>query len=80
MVSVFGLVWLMARMYKLGKLTENFFVILILTYISLFLLTLFILVPPTDLDIFIWAVITIIVWLIGYPFGRWIFRQLLPPK
>jgi len=80
MFGFFGLIWLMARMYKIGKLTEQFSAILILCYLSLFLLTVFLLVPPTYVDLFIWAVITILVWLIGYPFALWIYRQIIPPK
>jgi hypothetical protein len=80
MFGFFGLIWLMARMYKFRKLTEQFFAILSLTYISLFLLTGFLMVPPTYVDLFIWAIITILVWLIGYPFAKWIYRQMISPK
>ena len=75
-----GIMWLLGNMYKQGKLTEQFFAILTLTYISIFLLTGFLLVTPTYVDLIFWAILTILVWLIGYPFARWIYRQVLPPK
>lgn len=76
----FGLIWFMARLYSLGKLTEQFSAILILCYISIFLLTGFLLTPPTYVDLSVWAIVTILVWVIGYPFSRWIYKQLFPPK
>ena len=76
----FGVIWLMANMQRRGKLTEQFFAIMSLSYISLFVLTAFLLAPPKYEFFLIWAVITMIFWILGYPSARWLYRQLFPPK
>ena len=75
-----GLVWFMGRMHRRGVLTEQFFALSSLTYISLFLLTAFLLAPLTFDILLIWVIITAVLWVIGYPFARWIYRQAIPPR
>jgi len=76
----FGMILLMANLQKRGNLTEQFFAIGSLSYISLFMLTAF-LIAPISLEVtLVWVVVTIIQWIIGYPFARWLYRQMFPPK
>ena len=76
----FGMILLMANLQKRGNLTEQFFAIGSLSYISLFMLTAF-LIAPISLEVtLVWVLVTIIQWIIGYPFARWLYRQMFPPK
>jgi hypothetical protein len=76
----FGLLWHMGFMRQKGSLTEKYFAIMQLAYISLFILTGFLLAPPS-LGI-LWTLLVTIaaLWAIGYPFARWLYRQLFPPR
>ncbi len=75
-----GIMWLMGKMYRRGMLTEQFFAVLSFTYISLFLLTAFLLAPLSYGILLIWVIITAVLWIVGYPFARWVYRQVIPPK
>lgn len=79
-ICYFGMIWLMATMQKRGTLTGNYFALAQLIFVSLFVLTGSLLAPPTYCITLIWAAITIIIWLVGYPFARWLYRQIFPQR
>jgi len=79
-ISYLGVIWLMGAMQKRGKLTEQFFALVQIGYISLFTLT-GSLIGSVNLQVtIVLAFITIIYWVLGYPFARWLYRQMFPPK
>jgi hypothetical protein len=79
-VSYFGVIWFMGVMQKRGRLTEQFFAIVQVGYISVITLTGFLVGSLTWQTIVALVVIIIIYWILGYPFARWAYRQLFSPK
>jgi len=79
-ISHFGMLMFMGNMQKRGKLTEQYFALVQVAYLNLYTLTGFLLAPATFEVILIFAIITIIFWVLGYPFARWVYRQMFPPK
>jgi hypothetical protein len=79
-ISYFGVVWYMGIMQKRGKLTEQYFALIQVGYISLITVTGFLLAPMSLEVTFTWVVIMIIYWILGYPFARWLYRQLFQPR
>jgi hypothetical protein len=75
-ISHFGMLMYMGIMQKRGKLTEQFFALSQVGYFNLYVLTGFLLTPLTLNITITFVVITIILWILGYPFARWIYRQL----
>lgn len=79
-ISHFGMLLYMGIIQKRGKLTEQFFALVQVGYFNLYILTGFLITPVTSRVTVVFVLITIILWVIGYPFARWVYRQMFPSK
>ncbi len=77
-ISHLGMLMYMGIMQKRGKLTEQFFALVQVGYFNLYVLTGFLIGPVTFKVTIALVVVTIILWVLGYPFARWIYRQVFP--
>jgi ABC-type Fe3+ transport system permease subunit len=79
-VGYFGLLWLQATWYKNGQLTESRFALFQIAYWSLFTITAFLAISTTSEVTIIGIIVAVLLWVLGYPMARWIYRQVFPPK
>lgn len=79
-ISHFGVLMYMGVMQRRGKLTEQFFALVQVGYSNLYVLTGFLITPLTLKITMAFITITILLWVLGYPFTRWIYRQMFLSK
>ena len=77
LIGYIGMIWIQGRWYKRGELTANRFAIFQVTYLSLFILTGFLAISETFESTIVGIILSILVWVIGYPIARWIYKQMV---
>ena len=75
-ISYIGMLIYMGILQKRGKLTEQFFALSQLGYLNLYMLTGFLISPLTPKVTLVFLLLMIILWVVGYPFARWLYRQI----
>lgn len=75
MFGFFGVIWFLKRLQKRGELTERRFALVVVTYWSLFTISVFLMLSAESTGIIIGAVLSILWYVLGYPMARWIYRQ-----
>ncbi len=72
-----GMLWLQASWRRQGVLTANRFALFQVAFLSLFVLTVSLIAVPRMDGKLIGTVLSLLLWPIGYPFARWLYRQVL---
>lgn len=79
-LGYFGMVGVQVWWKKRGILTVNRFVLLQIAYWNLFVILALIAFPVSNNYTFIGIGLIILLWIGGYPFARWVYKQLILDK